>query len=326
MTPHPGDYGAPSILPSPRDRWLRTRRELVTASDCAAIIGEDPRRGPLAVYVDKVGDVEPEETVPMRRGRRLEAAIADEYADQTGRPVGALGEYEITRHPEIPWLGATLDRTTDGSLADPDPFGGTVAESRDGRVIGRAPLQIKMAIGSAREWKDEPPLGYVVQVQVEMACYSATWGALAALVGPGPLATVDLVRDDAFFATLVPQLERFRWHVQNRVPPEADGKPGTSAAIRRLWAGEDGETVPLDEEALRLAAEWEAAGAQEAAAKDIAAGIENRLRARLGSASFGALPDGRFLSLRLTERKGYTVGPTKYRVLRVMRPRLRRRG
>jgi putative phage-type endonuclease len=320
----------PAIVRSPRDRWLLARRELITASDVAAIIGEDPRRGPLAVYASKVGDVESAETRPMLRGRRFEGAIADEYGDQTGRPVGSLGEYEITRHPAIPWLGATLDRLTESVEACPGPLP-MLADLHPGTdpVLGvraRVPLQLKMAIGSARDWKGEPPLGYVVQVQVEMACYSATWGALAALVGPGPLATVDLVRDDAFFAALVPQLERFRWHVANRIPPEADGKPGTSAAIRLLWAGEDGATVPLDAEAERLVSDWEAAKEREGAAKDMAEELGNKLRARMAGASFGALPDGSFLTLKLTKREGYEVKSTSFRTLRHMRPRLKGRG
>jgi predicted phage-related endonuclease len=310
---------APAIVHDARSQWLLARREIIGASDVAAIIGEDPRRGPLAVYAAKVGDIEAVETVPMRRGRRFERAIGEEYGDQTGRAVGPGPEYEIRRHPTIPWLGATLDALTAPSPAMPSPL-------PDWPERGLVPLQIKMAIGSGSEWKDEPPLGYVVQCQIEAACADVTWSALAGLVGPGPLATFDLVRDDGFFAALVPQLERFRWHVERRVPPEADGKPGTSAAIRRLWAGEDGETVPLDAEAERLVSEWETAGVREAAAKATGDELENRLRARLGSASFGALPDGRFLTLRKTARKGYTVGPTEYRVLRVMRPRLRKRG
>jgi putative phage-type endonuclease len=316
---------APAIVHSPREQWLLARRELITASDCAAIIGEDPRRGALAVYASKVGDVEAVETRPMLRGRRFEGAIADEYADQTGRPVGAPGEYEITRHPDLPWLSATLDRLTAGCPSLPDPLGGTVAASMNGRVVGNAPLQIKMAIGSAHDWKDEPPLGYVVQVQCEMACTGSPWGALAALVGPGPLATVDLVRDDVFFAALVPQLERFRWHVEHRIPPEADGKPGTSEAVRRLWSGEDGETVPLDAEAERLVSEWEAAKERRDAAGDTVAELDNKLRRLLGSASFGACLDGSFLTLRKTERAGYTVAPTSFRTLRHTRPKVRAR-
>lgn len=312
----------PTVNHGAREQWLLARREFITASDVAAIIGEDERRGALAVYAAKVGEVELEETRPMRRGRRFEEAIAQEYADQTGRPVANLGEFELTRHPSIPWLAATLDRITDGTAVMPGPSGECPERNGDRHV----PLQIKMAIGSAREWKDEPPLGYVVQVQTEIACYGGEWGALAGLVGPGPLATFDLVRDRAFFDALVPVLDRFRWHVLHRIPPEADGRPGTSAAIRRLWANEDGATVALDAEALRLTEAWEQARMREAAAAEAAMGLENQLRRRLGSASFGALNDGSFLTLRTTRRRGYAVEPTEYRMLRRFRPRIRRRA
>lgn len=309
----------PAILLDARARWLQARRELITASDAAAIIGEDPRRGPLAVWAEKVGEVEPEETVSMRRGRRFERAIGEEYGDQTGRPVGAAPEYEIRRHPSIPWLGATLDALTAPSPAMPSPL----PDWPERRLV---PLQLKMAIGSAAAWKDEPPLAYIVQCQVEAACADVTWSALAGLVGPGPLAVFDLPRDDAFFAALVPQLERFRWHVQNRIPPEADGKPGTSEAIRRLWAQADGLTVALDGEAQQLVEEWEMAKARQEAAAGTAQALRNRLRARLGSATFGALPDGSFITLKETHRKAYEVEEADYRALRRWWPKHRRRG
>jgi putative phage-type endonuclease len=311
--------GAPAIVLSPRDRWLAERRTLITASDVAAIIGEDPRRGPLAVWASKVGDVEAEETVPMRRGRRFEAAIGAEYGDQTGRPVGAGQEYEIRRHPSIPWLGATLDALTAPAPAMPSPL----PDWPERRLV---PLQLKMAIGSARNWKDEPPLGYVVQCQVEAACADVTWSALAALVGPGPLATVDLVRDDAFLAALIPELERFRWHVRNRIPPEADGKPGTSAAVRLLWPGADGETVTLSDDDERAMSDLESARARVAAAKETERGLLNGLHARLAGASFGRLPDGSYVRRARVERDAYEVEETSYVTLRRWRPRLRARG
>ncbi len=296
---------SPAIVHSTREQWKLRRRGYVTASDCAAVAGADERRGPLAVWIEKMSDVETEETIPMRRGRRLEAAIAEEYGEQTGRSVTPWPAYEILPHPTISFIGATLDATT---VVDAAPI----------------PLEIKLALGSARDWSEEPPLGYQVQTQVQAQCFGAPLAALAGLVGPGPLKTYDLERDDAFFAALVPQLERFWWHVANRIPPEADGKPGTSAAIRRLWANEDGETVPLDAEALGLVSEWEGAKAREEAAKDTADELENKLRARLGSASFGALPDGSYLTLKLTKRDGYEVSPTSFRALRRWHPRFKR--
>ncbi len=315
---------SPAIVHGKREQWLAQRRDYVTASDVAAILGEDPRRGALAVYASKVGNFEVEETLPMRRGRRFEAAIGDEYEDQTGRPVVGVPEHELCLHPTIPWLAATLDRKLLATEEAPDPFGvvdvGPQAVSR-----ARAPLQIKMALGSASEWKDEPPLGYAIQVTIEMACAGSTWGALCGMVGPGPLKTFDLPRNDRFLDVALPKLEEFWLRVKRRDPPEADGLPGTSEAIRKLWADEDGSTIALDREALDMVVALDGAKDRRTAEDRTADELANKLRARLGSASFGALPDESFLTLRKIKVKGYSVEPNEYRALRRWWPRIKRR-
>jgi len=316
--------GAPAILPDNRTRWLAARREHVTASDVAAILGEDPRRGALQVYLSKVHGYEPEDALPMRRGRRFEAEIAFEYAEQTGRVVLPVPEYELVVHPEHPFLAATPDRKVLATDDGPDPFGLVdVGPKEVDRV--RAPLEIKMAIGSASKWKDEPPLGFIVQTQVQMACLGSEWGALCGLVSPGPLKTFDLPFSQAFFDAALPRLEEFWGRVRNRKPPEADGLPGTSEAIRKVWSSEDGATVPLDREALEMADALDQAKLREGGAHQTVEELGNKLRARLGSASFGALPDGTYLDLNEVKKKGHTVKPTKYRVLKRRWPRIRRR-
>jgi putative phage-type endonuclease len=307
---------APAIL-SPRESWLAARRELVTASDAGAILGVDPRRGPLAVYAEKVGGLEVEDSAPMKWGRRLEDAIAEGYAEETGRPVEAPPLFEITRHPSIPWLGATLDRRTQGSEKSPAP----VPES------GQAPLQLKaVSEWKRKEWDEEPPLGYQIQVQIEMACAQARWGSLCAFVGiTQPPAWSDLLPNEAFLNRAIPLLEQFRLCVLRGTPPEADGLEGTSEAIRELWSDGNGETVPLDDEALALVKKWEGAKDSGKKAEDLKKETENKLRLRIGAASFGRLPDGSVLTLKKTKRAGYVTEPTEYRVLRRWWPKLLRR-
>lgn len=318
--------GAPAILPSKRDQWLAARRACVTASDVAAILGEDPRRGPLAVYASKVGEFEAEETLPMRRGRRLEGIIAAEYEEQTGRPVASVPEYELLFHPDVRWLAATLDRKVLATEAAPDPFGkADVGPARTAVSRARAPLQIKYALGSASHWKDEPPLAYAVQVTIEMACAGSMWGALCGMVGPGPLKTFDLPRNDGFLDAAIPRLEAFWLAVKRREPPEADGLPGTSEAIKRLWADEDGETIPLDREALKFADDLDSAKARVSAAGATVKELQNKLRARMGSASFGALPDGTYLKAPKRKRRAHEVEGSEFRVLERFWPRIRRR-
>jgi len=299
-----------------REAWLAERRQLLTASDVAAVLGQDPRRGPLAVWADKVHGITSEENAPMRRGRRLEAAVAEEYSELTGRPAIAGDDpYRITRHPEIPWLGATLDRTTIGCAATPAP------------ASGPAPLQLKAVSGmKASEWRDEPPTPYLIQVQIEIACTGAEWGSLAALVGGLTVVWKDLIRHERFLAKALPRLEAFWLQVRRREAPEADGSEGTTDALKTLYAEEDGETVELDDDAVGLADALDRHRRREAEERQHVRELANKLRRRIGSATFGALPDGSYLSLKTQEREAYTVEETEYRVLKRFWPRLRRRS
>lgn len=280
-----------ALLSSPREAWLLARRELVTASDCAAILGLDERRSAYAVWAEKTGDLDFRDSIDMARGRRFEAVIGEEYSIQTGRPVFPKEDpYEIAIHPDLPWLGATLDMMT---VCDPHALAATPA---------RAPLQIKMAIGSAKDWRDEPPTAYLIQVAIEIACARADWGALCALVGPGPLKTIDLERDDAFLALAIPKLEEFHWKVKNRIAPEVDGSDSTAAALKALYATDDGETVELGPEGQALADAWDSHDLLAEAEREQIEAAKNGLRSRIGTATFGRLPDGSYLSLKANKR------------------------
>lgn len=309
--------GAPAVLASTRDRWLAARREILGASEVAAVLGEDPRRGPFAVWAEKVGQIESHETQWMRWGRRVEGAIADGYTDETGRPAVDLGAHEIQRHPDIPFLGATLDRMTSGSAAHPAP------------AEGDGPLECKaVGVMKAREWRESPPDVYQIQLQIQMSCTSKSWGSLVALIGGLQLEWHDMPRNDAFLAAILPELEAFWMKVQRREPPEADGKPGTTAAIKALWPTAEDKTIALDQEAMEIVAAWERAEGQKKAAGDEAEALENELRVRMGDASFAWLLDGSQLTLKTTGNRGYTraVKPYSYRTLRHVSPRIRRRS
>lgn len=280
---------------------------MVTASDAAAILGADERRSAFSVWAYKVGELPAADSVDMARGRRFEAVIGEEYAEQTGRPVYPKADpYEIAVHPDLPWLGATLDMTTERT-----PLQNLGEE--DGEP---GPLQIKLGIGSARDWRDGAPTGYQVQVQIEIACARAAWGALCALVGPGPLRTFDLERDEAFLRLAIPKLEEFHWKVQNRIAPEADGSESTTAALKALYRVDDGATVELGPDAQAEVDAWDAHELLAAAEAEHVDSAKNKLRARLGGATFGSLPDGSYL-----EWKANKAG---HRTFRRFFPRRRR--
>lgn len=311
---------APAIVHTPREQWLAERREILGASEVAAVLGADSMRGAFSVWAEKVSDLQSEDRPEMRWGRRAEGLTADIYAEETGRRVTAPPPYEIQRHPDLKFLGCTLDRLTGASDAHPAPV---VVRPRDGKV----PLECKNAgPHKAAEWREEPPTPYVVQVQMQMACTGTEWGTLAALVGwpPSPV-WVDLLRDDRFLAAAYPALEAFWLKVQRREAPRADGLPGTSEALRRLFPSDNGETIDLDGQAQQWMELLERARDEQSGAEDAAEELANLLKARMGSASFGRLPEGSYVTLKTTKRAGYTVESTTYRQLRRWRPKLKRR-
>ncbi len=110
-----------------REEWIEERKNHLGASDVAAVLGVDPRRGPLAIYEAKTTGYSIEDNKILKYGRAMEGPIADLYADETGRPVVNPGATTFQYHPDIPWLAATLDRETAGTEKFPSPANGSGA-------------------------------------------------------------------------------------------------------------------------------------------------------------------------------------------------------
>jgi len=286
--------------------WLQEKRAVLGGSEVPAVIGVDPRRGPLDVYVDKVRGYSNEDKDVFFIGHELEDPIGRIYERKTGRDVGSVGATEIQRHHDIPWLGVTLDRITWGSESMPAPDD----------IPTNGPLEIK-AVASIwdRQWNEDIPINVEVQNQIQIHCCGAAWGSMTGLIGGVKLRWYDQLRNDEFLDAAFPVLEEFWQRVQCLDPP-----PPTChrflEPIKRLYANEDGKTILLDDPAVAVVVtEWEKAKCLRDASQERSRELEARLRAVLGEASFGALPDGSYLTLRTTRRND----GIEYRVLRHQR-------
>jgi putative phage-type endonuclease len=288
-----------------RETWLQRRRDAVGASEVAALLGIEGAWGtPMDVYNSKVLGIEQEDTPQMMMGREIEASIAKLYAEETGRTIHVPEPYQILRHESAP-LAATLDRLV--------------------VVPWTGPLQLKsVGMSLAREWGDEPPLHYAVQVQAEMACSAHKRGALAGWVGGQNLVHYDLVVDPEFQKVMLEEVECFwREHVEARVPPEPTAKD--SKALQRLYPKDEGVTIALDGTALAMADEVAELKARIGAQTERKAELENRLKATLGAATWGVLPDGSRMQWKLEHRKEHLVKASSTRVLRRIKARGRKR-
>jgi putative phage-type endonuclease len=301
--------GPPEEKVLTRDEWLEQRRNHLGASEVPAVLGKDPRRGPLAVYHAKVNGYTIEDNKVLKYGREMEAPIANMFKDESGRPVIDPGATKFVYHPDIPWLAATLDRETAGSDEYPAPADGPGAlEIKNIDIPGLKP----------EEWnpKTEKVFPFVIQNQIQIACTGWEWGCVAGKFPYYRLAWFDQLRNDNFLEAVYPVLKEFWDRVQNQDPPPPDELPDTINIVKSMYPTESGSTIKLELEHMNLADEWERAKATANDATKEKKKCEAKLRAALKENTFGTLPDGTVLSLKTTKRNGYFVEPTEYRTLR----------
>jgi putative phage-type endonuclease len=129
------------------------RRTCIGSSDSPRLFGFWGQ--PLSVYLDKLGLLPDTDSPAMRAGRMLEDVVAQMYAEVSGYEV-APPPVRLMRHPDMPWLGASLDR-----------------------VSLRGPVEIKTsrtADGWGEPGTDEIPDAYMVQVQHQLLVACAVSG------------------------------------------------------------------------------------------------------------------------------------------------------
>ena len=259
---------------SDRIAWLTARRLGIGASESPAILGASPWSSPLSVYTEKIDPDPPVESDNERLfwGRRLERVILERFAEVTEREVHAAGS--LLRSTRWPFMLTTLDgeRYVDGLWL---PVEAKNTQDRTG-------------------WSDGVPRHVWIQLQHQLAVTGATVGSVAVLLCGCEFKTADIERNDEFIEeTLVPECERF-WQLVEAggPPPQTDGSEATREALKRLYPQDYGETVALGGEFTDMAAHRLELKASIKIGADVLREIENAIKAAIGSATFGAVPDG----------------------------------
>jgi len=140
-----------------RESWLEARKAYITASDCAALLGENPYCTREQVIAEKCGlardEPDHEARVRMALGTHCEPGIADTAREVFG--------WDLQKDGEL-----TPDKVEPRLAATPDYWFWT--------PWGQANCQVKMTRAYHRGksgWGVKgPPLYYQIQVQAEMAC------------------------------------------------------------------------------------------------------------------------------------------------------------
>jgi putative phage-type endonuclease len=252
---------------TPRAEWLRLRRDGIGGSDALAVLGLDPWKTRMEVYLDKTGDVraEREQTDRMRWGQLAESAIAEWFAERTGIKVRRCG---LLRHESRTWQRVSVDRLT----AD-----GGVLEIKNTNYHRR------------REWEDEEGEivadGAEAQGQHALAVTGLPHVWVCAQVGGEPPVIRRIQRDEAFIRDLTEAEAEFWALVQARTPPALDGGAAATRLLDRMYPeAAPGKTAELDDRHASLLGEYLKEGTARKAAEDRQEEIKAQIQAVMGDA------------------------------------------
>jgi len=277
------------------------RRKGIGGSDVAAILGlpNPGNRTALQIWAAKTGRAEPTpDNAYLRRGRRLEPVVSDEYAEETGRAV--LIEPEHFVHPTIPYLVGHIDRTIVDADREPGDLG--VLEAKAANAF------------MSRAWEDEAPLAAQVQLQHYLLVTGRKWGSVAGLIGGMDFKYQDFTLNQDLIDGWLFKAEDFWKHVTDDTPPDpvaADAK-----VIGRIFKAIEGETVDLPDEAIQWDLDRLSAQTEIKRFKELQDEAESKLKFAIGQAERGKLPTGVSYTFKTVNRAGYTVEPTSYRDFR----------
>jgi putative phage-type endonuclease len=221
-------------MPRLSDEQMAERALGLGASDVATIAGVNPWRSAFELYLEKIGELDPDARLDdaargrFERGHRLEDVALEWDRDISGEPFERVNR--TIWHPRLPFLYCHPD-------ARRRPW------SRTRRLI-----EVKTA---ARKWT-EVPRHVEAQVAAQMACTGADSVDIVVLGFDGPPTRFLVKRDEQLITALEGLATAFWDRVQRRDPPPMDGSAGASSWLDRRWR-EEPERLATPEERTLIA-------------------------------------------------------------------------
>lgn len=282
--------GPKSLTPE----WHEERRKHVTASNLAALMGDDPYRQALDLYNEMAGLSEPfGGNWATRFGQHCEEHLADWYQEETGEALRR--GLPLAWRDDRPEIAATLDALT--------------CEGK--------PVEFKTATRHMlAEWgdpgTDEIPARYVWQCQAQMAVYDADECDVCVLLAGTDREIYTVRRSQPLIDAAYQAARKFLAQLADLQPPEADPEhESTMRALARTYRTPVGEIhASLDLE--RLIEDYEEAAAANRAAKKEYERAQARLAAAMAGYKSAALSNGDVFTRNVShiaagtfERKAY---------------------
>ena len=227
----------------PKDEWLMKRKCGIGGSDASSILGLNPYRSSMAVYIDKIDEEircnqmdnglkenavskNNETNYKMELGNKLKGFVASEFMLRTGKKVRSING--ILRNDKYPFAIANIDRAVVGE---------------------KAFLECKVTNSfNKKEWEKTVPIHYQIQMNHYMAVTGASHCYIAALIGNEELVIHKLERDKEMIDEIM-KLEEMFWNncVLGDDFPMPDGSSDYSKTLDVLYKNSKEEELILFE-------------------------------------------------------------------------------
>lgn len=202
--------------------WREARRNLITATDAAIIMGVSPFKTPLQLYYDKVNGTDSIQTGAMKRGLDLEPEARSCFEELTGHFVSP--QFRVSK--DIGWMAASFDGINDEGVVVEIKCPGK--EDHYAATRGKVPE------------KYYPQLQHQMYVAGVHKCFYFSYR-------PGDLekhTMIEVASDEEFQFNMIEAEKEFWDRLQNKIPPDSE--------VRDLQIREDREWISLEDQMLDL--------------------------------------------------------------------------
>ena len=231
-----------------KEQWLEARKCGIGGSDAASVLGLNPYKSSVSVYIEKVDYIHgvsmsdkningckidnsnEEANYRMELGNKLEDFVANEFSLKTGLKVRNVNG--ILKNDKYPFAIANIDRAVVGE---------------------KAFLECKVTNSySKKVWQMGVPIHYQIQVNHYMAVTGATHCYVAALIGNEELIIHRIDRDEEIIDEIM-KLEAMFWDkcILGGEIPAPDGSLDYSIVLQGLYKdSKDEELILFEQEKL----------------------------------------------------------------------------